>query len=142
MPATKTFSYEAVDSAGAVRKGSIDSESAEGRCRRPRRSEAHPADGAGRRGPAHRHQDPGLRQKRTSLKDLAILSRQFASMTSSGLTLTRSLAILEEQTEKPKSEGRDRSGPIGRPGRHGAVQGDVAHPEPVPAVDGQHDRRR
>src|SRR6185295_490359 len=38
---------------------------------------------------------------RASLRDLAILSRQFASMSSSGLTLTRSLGILEDQTQKP-----------------------------------------
>jgi type IV pilus assembly protein PilC len=44
---------------------------------------------------------PGFKSK-TSLKDLAIMSRQFASMTSSGLTLLRSLAILEEQTSKAK----------------------------------------
>jgi len=40
-------------------------------------------------------------KKRTSLKDLAVFSRQFASMTSSGLTLTKSLAILQEQTDRP-----------------------------------------
>ncbi|MET0966392.1 MAG: type II secretion system F family protein, partial [Nakamurella sp.] len=44
---------------------------------------------------------PGLGGKRTGVRDLAILSRQFASMTSSGLTLTRSLGILTEQTQKP-----------------------------------------
>jgi type IV pilus assembly protein PilC len=44
---------------------------------------------------------PGFRGG-TSLKDLAIFARQFASMTSSGLTLLRALAILEEQTSKPK----------------------------------------
>ena len=38
----------------------------------------------------------------TALKDLAIFSRQFASMTSSGLTLLRALAILEDQIDKPK----------------------------------------
>jgi type IV pilus assembly protein PilC len=44
---------------------------------------------------------PGFGGK-TSLKDLAVFARQFASMTSSGLTLLRSLGILEEQTQKPK----------------------------------------
>src|SRR5262249_16719647 len=46
-------------------------------------------------------QIPGL-GGRVTLKDLAIFSRQFATMTQSGLSLLRSLAILEEQTSKPK----------------------------------------
>src|SRR6478609_6338850 len=101
MAATKTFTYEAVDSSGAIRKGSIDSESADAAALALSGQKLVPlkvaANGAGlRRDLAI----PGLGRKRASLRDLAILSRQFASMTSSGLTLTRSLAILEEQTEK------------------------------------------
>jgi type IV pilus assembly protein PilC len=41
---------------------------------------------------------PGLGGK-VGLKDLAIFSRQFATMINSGLSLLRSLTILEEQTE-------------------------------------------
>lgn len=37
--------------------------------------------------------------KRVKLKELAIFSRQFATMINSGLSLLRSLSILEEQTE-------------------------------------------
>ncbi|MEU8608499.1 type II secretion system F family protein [Actinoplanes sp. NPDC048791] len=40
---------------------------------------------------------PGL-GNRTKLKDLAVFARQFATMTASGMSLLRSLAILEEQT--------------------------------------------
>ncbi|MEV8505158.1 type II secretion system F family protein [Actinoplanes sp. NPDC051475] len=40
---------------------------------------------------------PGL-GGRTKLKDLAVFARQFATMTASGMSLLRSLAILEEQT--------------------------------------------
>jgi type IV pilus assembly protein PilC len=39
---------------------------------------------------------------RVKLKDLAIFSRQFATMISSGLSLIRSLSILHEQTENKK----------------------------------------
>ncbi|SDJ05570.1 type IV pilus assembly protein PilC [Frankineae bacterium MT45] len=39
---------------------------------------------------------------RVKTRDLAVLARQFATMTSSGMSLIRSLAILEEQQEKPK----------------------------------------
>jgi type IV pilus assembly protein PilC len=41
---------------------------------------------------------PGL-SNRVKLKDLAIMSRQFATMISSGLSLLRALTILAEQTE-------------------------------------------
>ena len=40
--------------------------------------------------------------KRVKLKDLAIFSRQFATMINSGLSLMRTLNILGEQTENPK----------------------------------------
>ena len=40
-------------------------------------------------------------QKRVKLKDLSIFARQFATMINSGLSLLRSLAILEDQTENP-----------------------------------------
>ncbi|MCB0914924.1 MAG: type II secretion system F family protein [Actinobacteria bacterium] len=41
-------------------------------------------------------------QKRVKLKDLAILSRQFSTMINSGLSLLRSLSILEEQTQNSR----------------------------------------
>ena len=102
MPATKMFSYEAVDSLGAMRKGVIESESAAAAAVTLNGQKLIPltvaASGEGIR---REIKLPGF-SKRTSLRDLAIMSRQFASMTSSGLTLTRSLGILEEQTENPK----------------------------------------
>jgi type IV pilus assembly protein PilC len=102
MPATKTFSYQAVDSTGAIRKGTIESESAAAVTVALTGQKLIPlAVAAGGEGLRRDLKIPGF-SKRTSLQDLAILSRQFASMTSSGLTLTRSLGILEEQTEHPK----------------------------------------
>ncbi len=44
---------------------------------------------------------PGI-SDRVKLKDLAIFSRQFATMISSGLSLIRALSILQEQTENKK----------------------------------------
>ncbi len=41
-------------------------------------------------------------QKRVKLKELAIFSRQFSTMINSGLSLLRSLSILEEQTENSR----------------------------------------
>jgi len=42
---------------------------------------------------------PGFGGKRVKLKDLAIMSRQFATMINAGLSLLRALTILAEQTE-------------------------------------------
>jgi type IV pilus assembly protein PilC len=102
VPATKTFSYEAVDSTGAVRKGSIDSESVDAAAVALSGQKLIPLSvAAGGAGLRRDIRIPGLGRKRSSLQDLAILNRQFASMTSAGLTLTRSLGILEEQTVMP-----------------------------------------
>src|SRR6185437_13954017 len=101
MP-TKTFAYEALDSTGSLMKGRIESNSAESAANTLSDQKLTPLSveltGVGLKKDI---KIPGFRSK-TSLKDLAIMSRQFASMTSSGLTLLRSLAILEEQTSKAK----------------------------------------
>jgi type IV pilus assembly protein PilC len=99
---TKTFSYEAIDATGSVVKGTLDSESADGVASALAAQKLVPLSvkGSGQ-GMSRELKIPGFKG-RTSLKDLAIFARQFASMTSSGLTLLRTLAILEEQTERPK----------------------------------------
>ena len=48
---------------------------------------------------------PGFSKKKVKLKDLAIFSRQFATMINSGLSLLRALSILVDQTES-KELGR------------------------------------
>jgi type IV pilus assembly protein PilC len=99
--ATKTFTYEALDSTGTLLKGSIDAESADAVARSLSHQNLVLLDVSAPRSGLHKDLNvPGFR-KRTKLKDLAVFARQFASMTSSGLTLIRSLGILEEQTEKP-----------------------------------------
>jgi len=101
MP-TRTFAYEALDRAGVLMKGKIESASAQAAANSLADQKLLPlsVEQTGQ-GLQKDIKIPGF-AKRTSLKDLAILSRQFASMTSSGLTLLRSLAILEDQTTKPK----------------------------------------
>lgn len=101
MP-SKTYAYEALDSAGTLVKGTIDadSESAVARTLGNQRLIPLNVNLAGQ-GLNKEIKIPGLGGK-TKLKDLAVFARQFASMTSSGLTLLRSLAILEDQTSKPK----------------------------------------
>jgi type IV pilus assembly protein PilC len=102
MTAVKTFNYEAVDAAGVIRKGSIDSETVDTAAVALRGQQLIPLKVAG--GGVGLHRDvkmPSFGGKRASVRDLAVLARQFASMTLSGLTLTRSLGILENQTERP-----------------------------------------
>jgi type IV pilus assembly protein PilC len=99
---TKTFTYEALDANGALRKGKIEAESKAAVSSALVDQKLVPLDVAQTGSGMQKDlKIPGLGGK-TSLKDLAILSRQFASMTSSGLSLLRALSILEDQSEKPK----------------------------------------
>ncbi len=100
--AVKTFSYEALDAAGVLQKGKIESDSADAAAVMLSEQRLVPLAVKGEgTGLQKDLKIPGLRS-RTNLKDLAVLSRQFASMTSSGLTLLRALSILEDQATKPK----------------------------------------
>lgn len=102
MPAPKTFTYEALDQTGALVKGKIESDSPDGAARTLANQRLVPLEIGGLgTGLSKELSLPGIGGG-TKLKDLAVFARQFASMTSSGLTLLRSLAILEEQTSKPK----------------------------------------
>ncbi len=49
----------------------------------------------------HMKKELHILPKKVKLKDLAIFSRQFATMINSGLSLLRTLSILSEQTENP-----------------------------------------
>ena len=99
---TTTFIYEALDTDGSVRKGKIQSESRDAAASALSGQNLIPLSvdvtGQGMK------KDIALPQfrGRTTLKDLAILARQFASMTTAGLTLLRALNILADQTDKPK----------------------------------------
>jgi type IV pilus assembly protein PilC len=98
---TQTFVYEAVDHQGLLQRGSYESDSVEKVVQHLSAQRLIPINvntqGAGLR---RELRLPGFRN-RTGVMDLAVLSRQFASMTSSGLSLIRSLGILEDQTVKP-----------------------------------------
>jgi type IV pilus assembly protein PilC len=100
--AVKTFTYEALDATGTIVKGKIESDSADAAASTLANQRLVPLEVAGEGvGLQKELKIPGF-GGRTTLKDLAIFARQFASMTSSGLTLLRALVILEEQTAKPK----------------------------------------
>jgi type IV pilus assembly protein PilC len=99
--ATKTFDYEVLDANGKRTKGTLDATNESTATAVLRQQGVVPlAITETGKGLQKQLAIPGLKN-RVNLKDLAIFARQFATMTSSGLSLLRSLAILEEQTEKP-----------------------------------------
>jgi type IV pilus assembly protein PilC len=101
MPATKVFNYSSIDAAGHRTKGTVEAptEAAATHLLRTRGETPLELSEAGQ-GLNRELRIPGL-GNRIKLKDLAIFARQFATMTSSGMSLLRSLSILEEQTTAP-----------------------------------------
>jgi type IV pilus assembly protein PilC len=100
---TRTYDYEALDGNGKRTKGKVEAtnDAAAAAALRAQGSTPLSLTESGR-GLQSEIKLLGARGGRVTLKDLAIVSRQFATMTSSGLSLLRSLAVLEEQTPKPK----------------------------------------
>jgi type IV pilus assembly protein PilC len=99
---SKSFDYRAVDSSGKHTKGRIEASSDAAAAATLRQQGVTPLSltEAGR-GLQSNIQLPGM-SGRVTLKDLAIFTRQFSTMANSGLSLLRSLSILEEQATKPK----------------------------------------
>ncbi|HEV7203938.1 MAG TPA: type II secretion system F family protein [Jatrophihabitans sp.] len=99
---TRTYEYVVIDPQGKKSKGKVDATTESAAAAALRQQGVTPLaiseSGSGLNKELSLF--PG-RRKKVSLKDLAIFARQFATMTSSGLSLLRSLAILEEQTESP-----------------------------------------
>jgi type IV pilus assembly protein PilC len=97
--ATKTFEYRTVDPGGKKTKGKVEAASEDAAIHALRQQGVVPLSvtesGTGMR---REVKIPGFGGK-TKLKDLAVFSRQFATMSASGMSLLRALAILEEQTE-------------------------------------------
>jgi type IV pilus assembly protein PilC len=98
MPATKTFHYNSIDANGRKSKGTVEAanETAATNVLRQRGEVPLELSQAGQ-GLNRDLKIPGL-GNRTKLKDLAVFARQFATMTASGMSLLRSLSILEDQT--------------------------------------------
>ena len=101
MPATKTYHYNSIDPTGRKSKGTVEAanEAAAMHLLKQRGEVPLELTVAGQ-GLNRDLSIPGL-GNRTKLKDLAVFARQFATMTASGMSLLRSLAILEEQTSAP-----------------------------------------
>jgi type IV pilus assembly protein PilC len=101
MTATKTFDYVSVDTDGKRTKGKVDATNETAAAQALRQQGVVPLSisqaGTGLRSDIN---IPGL-TGRTRLKDLAIFARQFATMTAAGMSLLRSLAVLEDQATRP-----------------------------------------
>ncbi|GIE81366.1 phytochrome sensor protein [Actinoplanes philippinensis] len=129
MASTKTFTYHAIDASGKKAKGTIEAPNEAAATHMLRQRGEVPLDliEAGQ-GLQKELKIPGL-GNRVKLKDLAVFARQFATMTASGMSLLRSLAILEEQTSSP---------PLKK--ALGELRGDVAGGAGLSASMAKHDR--
>jgi type IV pilus assembly protein PilC len=103
MAATATFSYSVRDRAGKLISGTLDAESESAVARRLKGMGYAPVSiTQSNAGLSKEIKIPGLGAKKIKLKDLAVFSRQFATMINSGLSLLRALTILTEQTENKR----------------------------------------
>ncbi|NJC67208.1 type II secretion system F family protein [Planosporangium flavigriseum] len=100
MPMTRTFDYTIVDTNGRHSKGTIDAAGEAAAVQLLRQQGLVPVS-VTESGSLLRKElsIPGL-GGRTTLRDLAVFARQFATMNASGMSLLRSLAVLEEQATK------------------------------------------
>jgi len=96
--AVKTYEYSVRDRKGKLVKGTLDAQNESALVQRLK--------GMGYAPVSVRETGGGMQREislpggnRITLKDLAIMSRQFATMVNSGLSLLRSLSILADQTE-------------------------------------------
>lgn len=98
-----TYQYKGRDAAGKAVKGKIDGASEAAVNSRLRGMGITPTEV--KEGGTGLNQEVSLGslfEKKVGLKDLAVMSRQMATMISSGLSLMRTLTILTEQSENPK----------------------------------------
>lgn len=99
-----SYAYKGRDGGGKAVKGKLDAPSEAAAIARLKTMGVMPTDvqqtatGTG----LQMEINIGFLEKRVGLKDLAVMSRQMATMVSSGLSLLRTLTILAEQTENKK----------------------------------------
>lgn len=98
--ASATFTYRARDKSGKVHEGSLEGSSKEAVVKALREKGVVPLAVEQKKtdGLKTEINIPGLTD-RIKAKEIAVFSRQFATMINAGLSLLRSLSVLEEQTE-------------------------------------------
>jgi type IV pilus assembly protein PilC len=103
---TMTFEYRARDRSGGIHAGVLEGSSSAAVASALREKGYVPLRIDEKRSSAldKEFSLPGFKKK-VKPKEVAIFSRQLATMVNSGLTLTRALGILEEQTEGPLLQG-------------------------------------
>jgi type IV pilus assembly protein PilC len=105
MAATATFNYSVRDKSGKLVSGTLDAENSAAVANRLKAMGYSPVSiNEAKAGLKKEIKIPGFGNK-VKLKDLAIFSRQFATMVNSGLSLLRALTILTEQTENKYLSG-------------------------------------
>ena len=103
MAATLTYQYSVRDKAGKIVQGKIEADSPAAVATKLRGMGYAPVSiTQANAGMKKELSVPGFGKKKVKLKELAVFSRQFATMINSGLSLLRSLSILEEQTENKR----------------------------------------
>ena len=99
MAATLTYQYSVRDRTGKIVSGKLDAESQAAVAAKLKQMGYAPVSiTQSKAGMKKEISVPGFK-KHVKLKDLAVMSRQFATMINSGLSLLRALTILTEQTE-------------------------------------------
>lgn len=96
----QTFAYQVRDRSGRISSGTLEADTATAAAARLRQQGLTPLSIASAQAGGVRREIkiPGF-GNRVKLKDVAVFSRQFATMINSGLSLLRALNILTEQTE-------------------------------------------
>ena len=105
MAATLTFAYTGRDSSGKVVKGRVDAAGEASVVTRLRTMGIAPITIKQVSAGTGLNRDislGGVFDKKVSIKDLAVMSRQLATMIGAGLPLLKALTILADQSENPK----------------------------------------
>ena len=99
--ATTTYEYKVRDKSGSMKTGTLDAESPSQVASKLKQMGYAPVSiNQANAGMQKEIKIPGFNKKpKVKLKDLAVFSRQFATMVNAGLSLLRALNILTEQTE-------------------------------------------
>jgi type IV pilus assembly protein PilC len=98
--ATATYEYKVRDKTGSMKTGTLDAESPSQVASKLKQMGYAPISiTQANAGLSKELKIPGFGKPKVKLKDLAVFSRQFATMINSGLSLLRALNILTEQTE-------------------------------------------
>jgi type IV pilus assembly protein PilC len=101
--ATLTYEYKVRDQHGSMKTGTLTAESPAQVATKLKQMGYAPLSISQKNAGMNKELSvPGFGKKKVKLKDLAVFSRQFATMINSGLSLLRALNILVEQTENPE----------------------------------------